>query len=701
MTKRKILIPILSAVMALFVAFGVLFATGTFNTASAGTTWTAGYGSTWTGNPETGEATTTGAAATNGDRDWNHNYYTAVTTTSNDYRVSVDLKTAQPVTDFPTGDTRSLIGLMPLIVENGDIVTNSIYIFLSVWDGKLAELGINDWDGTASTWKYVFTDQERFPTALGSAGRVYPITEYSNFAVERIGAAFHIYFNDIFVYTYTSTNANANLATTYAGVYTDGFTSASFKNFKFNQSNVTETITTTASVAYTAPVDTWAANGAGVIAKETKNGLADIATTDLTTASKKDYSLTVTGKANSSLAEGFGVAWGLVPFYKDPSNYITVSISWLNEGTIRSVTVTKCENGAITWPKESWSHLSDDALYQYASDKYDTSAELICTRISSSSGDTYTVSYKGTTMFSFTDTTFANQETAKVGLYAARGEVEFSALTAKNYSTVTYKVNGVENKTEKVADGNTITVSNAAGKAIVGANDAFIAWTVDGAVNTADTYVVNNNVVVDAIKLGMTPSVASVEVSNNRNATALNYTVQVNADDYAYAKTALGVDDTAFEFHTVLAKNAYFAGNYTLAGIQDKTHIDRVSALDGDKYDSKFVIYSYELATAVNVINYVNVTVGGKTITAENNGNLKTSAYAEIYDNEALQAANETLLKSIVRGGETGSQEIAEFRALYIGVKRIAFIDENGTLQVDAGYEVTYVGKQLEWSEKA
>ncbi len=272
--------------------------------------------------------------------------------------------------------------------------------------------------------------------------------------------------------------------------------------------------------------------------------------------------------------------------------------------------------------------------------------------------------------------------------------------------TVTYQVNGVTKNTETLEIGSTVDTSAAMGKTLLGETDSFVAITVDGAVTGANTLTLSKSTTVNVLKLGMTMLAPTVEVGDNETKSGLTFNTQVNATDVSYLKTFFGIGDSAFEYHTVFSKDIYYGGNYTLSSLAGKQKADRTSELSGGTFGNTFVTYSYELATAFSVINYVKISVGGTTYTVEGNAHVKTSSYALISEDAAgLATTYSDLLASIVRlSSQSGTQTVnaSTVRAVYINTTRIAYVDQNGSWHVDPSYSVSYNSSngQLTWSQK-
>ncbi len=283
--------------------------------------------------------------------------------------------------------------------------------------------------------------------------------------------------------------------------------------------------------------------------------------------------------------------------------------------------------------------------------------------------------------------------------YIIQEDITLTAII-KRYANVSFQVNGVANKVDRVEIGSTINLSKNTGRGLVGANNAFIAWKINGAIQAVtDSYTVTENVTVNAIKLGMTPQATTVTVADDNLKSGLNYSTQVNSTDLSYVKTQFGVGDNAFEYHSVVAKHSYYGGVYELDSLEGKMRADRVGSLQNGKFGSTFVSYSYELATAFGVITYVKITVGSNVYKAENNAYTRNSSYELINDNLSLKTEHQVLLDSIVRGAtQSGTASVEEFRALYYNSTRIAYVSpKDGKIYSHPSYRVTYTNGVVKW----
>ncbi len=375
----------------------------------------------------------------------------------------------------------------------------------------------------------------------------------------------------------------------------------------------------------------------------------------------------------------------------DAENNISVKIDYSDKGTPWGVSLLSYRGGVY----------QGEQLFPLSNTTTDA-ARIRVERLTGETADLYKVYYNDTYLGEKTYDLSAGVNSTSTYVHVVGDWTLVENLAINNVETVkvTYQANG-----QKVADFNEVKngkLKLTADKAAELTEGAFIAWRVGNQILKAGAeYLVTGDVTIEALKIKFTAATPTVSVLESLAGTKLSFSTTVDATDYAYVKNALGAEDSDFSFHTVLSKNIYYNGNYTLAGLNGQ-RFETVGELANNAFGATFTMRAYELATALTSISYVVINVNGTSYTVDTNAHFTTSSYALIAGNDTLKAQYQaSMLNTIVQtNSESSSATVASFNALYIGTKRIAIRNANGTIECDSAYTVTYNGTTLTWTKK-
>ncbi len=435
MTKRKILIPILTLIMLFSAVMGFAMMQSP-KTASAAT-WTA-YGGTWDGgNPETGTAKATTAEAEN----WGSRYLMSTSMTSTSYTVQTTVQTASNGSAGVDGTFRDY-GIMPVYKDDNNYI---VFYFRYQIDGSrriLGHLSANDRANGVNNWLHLlWSDAGNFPAALNkqatdtaNAYRAYDSTQATTLKIIRSGSSFTIAFNGTNIYTHSSTTSNGTSQATNIGLYASGWSDGcTFSNFTLTDNGGQGGGTTNPPV--TPPVDAdWAATGGtwnggnpetGTVTTTTEAGnwTSRYLRGKKTTTNSYTVSFTVKTATNgSSGTDTIQRDYGIYPTYIDGDNHIVFYFryeSGSNGRMLAHLSKNDRANGQDNWGDVLlWSDAGGFATALGGNRKYDSTQETNIKVMRRNA--VYEVYFNDVLLTSYFSTTSnAQKATNYVGMYAS------------------------------------------------------------------------------------------------------------------------------------------------------------------------------------------------------------------------------------------------------------------------------------------